>query len=202
MMWVLVEQGENIMRKLILLMHVSLDGFVAGPNGEMDWIVYNDELESDAHSLHETADTAIFGRVTYQMMKGYWPTVHDNPTSTLPEKEHATWLDNATKIVVSKTLENSDWQNTRLVSENISDEITKLKQQPGKAIWLVGSITLAQTLMRFNLIDEYRINVNPVVLGSGKTLFCGDKLNLTLTQAKPMKGGVVALRYQPSDILH
>src|SRR5574341_2383064 len=158
------------MRKIIFLIHVTLDGFVAGPSGEMDWIVYNDEVEKYSHDLHPMTDTAIYGRVTYQMMESYWPTMLTNPSSTQPERNHAEWLEKATKVVVSRTLEKVEWQNSLLIRDNVAEEITKLKQQPGKNLWLLGSPSLAQTFMQHGLIDEYRINVSPVVLGSGKPL--------------------------------
>lgn len=189
------------MRKVIFLMHVSLDGFVAGPNGEMDWIVYNDDMAQYSHDLHATTDTAIYGRVTYQMMESYWPTVLDNPDSDPRDIPHARWLEDATKIVFSKTMKSSDWKNTVIIHDNIAEEINKIKAQPGKDLWLLGSPNLAQAFMQHGLIDEYRINVNPVALGSGKPLF-GDadyKLNLKLLEARTFKGGVVALRYEPAQ---
>lgn len=187
------------MRKVIFLMHVSLDGLVAGPNGEMDWIVYNDELEKYSHDLHATTDTAIYGRVTYQMMDGYWPSVLSNPASTGGELNHARWYDAATKIVISRTL-SSDLSTKRVViGDHIGEEIRRVKQQPGKDMWLLGSPSVAQSFMRLGLIDEYRINVNPVVLGAGKPLFGGleKPINLKLLEARTIQGGVVALRYEP-----
>ena len=190
------------MRKVIFLIHVTLDGFVAGANGEMDWIVYNDEVEKYSHDLHSTTDAAIYGRVTYQMMEGYWPHVLDDPSSSAGDRNHAQWLEDATKIVVSKTLDSVEWKNTVLIKDNIAEEMNRIKQQPGKDLWLLGSPTLAQTFMQLGLIDEYRINVNPVVLGSGQPLF-GDldqTLHLELLEAKTFKDGVVGLRYAPADI--
>ncbi len=187
------------MRKIVFLMHVSLDGYVAGPNGEMDWIVYNDELESYVHALHSTVDAAIYGRVTFQMMESYWPRVLSDPSSTQPERNHAEWLDSATKIVISRTLNHSDWKKTIFIGENIAEEITKLKQQPGKNMWLLGSPSVAQTFMRLGLIDEYRLNVNPVILGSGLPLFgnLDNPINLKLLESKTITGGIAALRYEP-----
>lgn len=187
------------MRKVIFLIHVSLDGFVAGPNGEMDWMVYNDEVEQYSHDLHATTDAAIYGRVTYEMMNGYWPTVLSNPDSAEGDRAHARWYENATKIVISKTWKADPAKKEIVLGENIEDEITRIKAQSGKNLWLLGSPAAAQTLIRLNLIDEYRLNVNPVILGSGKPLFAHDesKLNLKLIEAKTFKGGVVALRYEP-----
>jgi dihydrofolate reductase len=187
------------MRKVIFLIHMSLDGYVAGPNGEMDWIVYNDEVERDGHYLHATTDAAIYGRVTYQMMDSYWPPVLADPSSTGGALEHAQWYDRATKIVFSRTLESIPGKNTMLLHANVAAEIMNIKQQPGKNLWLLGSPTLAQTFMQLDLIDEYRINLSPVVLGSGKLLFAGldTSIHLNLMESRMLAGGVVALRYEP-----
>ena len=191
------------MRKIISLIHLSLDGFAAGPNDELDWIAYDEELEQDAHALHALTDAVIWGRRTYEGMASYWLTVPGNPASTPAELEHARWLDDATKIVVSRTLERIDWNdahNTVLIKENIAEEINKIKQQPGKDIWFLGSTMLAQTFMQLDLIDEYRININPKVLGRGKPLFAGvtREIPLKLLESKTFKSGVVALRYEPN----
>ncbi len=190
------------MRKVISLIHLSLDGLAAGPNDELDWISYDEELERYAHSMHAITDAVIWGRRTYEGMAGYWLTVPGNPESTPAELEHARFLENATKIVVSRTLDRIDWndaQNTVLIKDNIAEEINKIKQQPGKDIWFLGSTMLAQTFMQLDLIDEYRININPTVLGHGKPLFAGVTRNfsLTLLEAKTLTSGVVALRYEP-----
>lgn len=189
------------MRKIIFLIHATLDGYVAGENGEMDWIVYNEDVAQYSYDLHDSTDTAIYGRVTYEMMAGYWPTVLDNPESDPRDRKHALWLEDATKIVVSSTLDAVDWKGTVIIRDNLAAEIQKIKQQPGKDLWLLGSPTLAQTFMRLGLIDEYRINVTPVILGSGKPLFdsLDNALNLKLLEARTFKGGVVALRYAPVD---
>ncbi|MDX1993318.1 MAG: dihydrofolate reductase family protein [bacterium] len=189
------------MRKIIFLMHVTLDGYVAGPNGEMDWITYNEEVAQYSHDLHATTDAAIYGRVTYEMMAGYWPTVLSNPDSDPGDRSHALWLEDATKIVVSRTLQNPTWDKTVVIGHNLRDEMLKIKQQPGKDLWLLGSPTLARSLMELGLIDEYRLNVNPVVLGGGKSLFGGLNitLRLNLLETKTFSGGVVALRYAPVE---
>ncbi len=184
------------MRKIIFLIHATLDGFVAGPNGEMDWIVYNEEVAQYSHDLHTTTDTAIYGRVTNQMMASYWPTVLSNPDSDPRDRGHAEWLETATKIAVSTTLPDSGWEkNGLLIKGNLAEEFTRLKQQPGKDMWLLGSPTLARNMMQLGLIDEYRINVNPVVLGQGVRLFGDTPLHLELMEAKTFKDGVVGLRY-------
>jgi dihydrofolate reductase len=189
-------------RKIISLTHLSLDGFASGPNDELDWISYDDELERYAHSMHDLTDAVIWGRRTYEGMASYWLTVPGDPNSTPAALEHARWLDNATKIVVSRTLDRIEWnntQNTVLIKDNIAEEIHKIKQQPGKDIWFLGSTNLAQTFMQLDLIDEYRININPTVLGRGKPLFAGVNRNfqLKLLEARTFTSGVVAMRHEP-----
>ena len=187
------------MRNIIFLIHVSLDGFVAGPNGEMDWITYNEEVANYSYSLHGSTDAALYGRNTYQMMAAYWSTVLDDPNSDPSEHPHAHWTQHATKYVVSTTLQTTTWAKSVIISGDLTTEINKIKQQPGKDIWLLGSPTLAQSLMQLDLIDEYRINVNPVLLGAGQPLFghLEKPHNLTLEEAKVFKDGVVGLRYTP-----
>ena len=188
------------MRKILSLIHMTLDGFAAGPNGEMDCMVYNADVEKEAHALHERMDAAIYGRVTYDMMQGYWPSVLADPaTHTPPEVAHARWYDNATKYVFSRTLHQTLPHNTVLMRDNVIEEMRRIKQQPGKDIWLLGSPSIAQLLAAHNLIDEYRLNISPVVLGRGKSYFAhADTMqSLNLTESKTLEGGVVALRYEP-----
>lgn len=190
------------MRKVIWMIHLSLDGLTAGPNDELDWISYDRELEQYAHAMHDITDAVIWGRRTYEGMAGYWLTVPGNPESTPYELEHALFLEDSTKIVVSRTLDRVTWgdaKNTVLIKDNITDEINKIKQQPGKDIWFLGSPVLAQTFMQLDLIDEYRIDINPTVLGQGKPLFAGvtRTFPLKLLESRTLKSGVVALRYEP-----
>lgn len=192
------------MRKIIYLMHLSLDGLVSGPNGEydMDWISYSNELEKYVHALHESTDAVIYGRVTFQMMEGYFPTLLDNPANGSPgDLAHAQWLDRVPKYVFSKTLESSDWNNTIIIHGDIAEEVKRLKEQPGKDIWMLASTTLAQEFMRLGLIDEYWLDVSPVILGSGKPLFDGltEQIKLKLLGAKTLENGVIALRYEPDS---
>jgi dihydrofolate reductase len=190
------------MRKIISLIHLSLDGFASGLNDELDWISYDSELEQDAHSLHDITDAVIWGRRTYEGMAGYWLTVPGNPDSDPAALNHAHWLEGATKIVVSRTLDRVNWggaTNTVLIKDNIAEQINAIKQQPGKDIWFLGSPVLAQTFMALDLIDEYRFNINPIVLGRGKPFFASSdhQIPLKLTQEKTFKSGVVSLRYEP-----
>jgi dihydrofolate reductase len=186
------------MRNVILLMHVSLDGLVQGTNEwDLNWISIDEEIEKYVKDILSNVDTVMFGRVTYQGMESYWPTVPANPASTKHEIDHAQWLENTSKIVFSKSLEKVEWNNTRLIKENIAEEIAKLKQQPGKDIIIIGSPGIAHTFMQLGLIDEYRINVNPVVIGSGVPLFkdIQDRINLKLANVKTLNSGVVGLHY-------
>lgn len=185
------------MRKLVICLHVSVDGFVAGPNGEMDWIHVHDEIFDYAGYLTDEADIALYGRVTYQMMDSYWPTAADQPGASKHDIQHSTWYNSVEKIVFSKTL-NGDPKKTRFVAENINDEIKKLKAKDGKNILMFGSPTAVHSLMEYNLIDEYWMFVNPVILGDGKKLFYNvrEKINLTLVEAKAFTAGVVGLHYK------
>ncbi|SHF15260.1 Dihydrofolate reductase [Seinonella peptonophila] len=187
------------MRKIILLMHISLDGFVTGPNGEMDWIIHTEEEQNYVTDLLNTVDTVLFGRVTYQLMESFWPAVPAHPvwSKSKYHSEHAVWIEKTEKIVFSKTLEKVDWNNSRLVKEHIVEEIAKIKQQPDKNIVMIASPGLAQTFMQLGLIDEYRINVNPIVVGGGKPLFKNikDRVDLKLVETKTFSSGVVGLVY-------
>src|SRR6266849_4964348 len=113
------------MRKVVWLMHVSLDGFVAGPNGEIDWVRFDDDLVEDVQALVDSADTALFGRVTYRLMESYWPTASESPTASKHDLDHSRWLNPAPKIVFSTTLKNVHWQNTRIVKDHIGEEIAQ-----------------------------------------------------------------------------
>jgi dihydrofolate reductase len=185
-------------RKVMAFMHVSLDGFVAGLNGEMDWITMDDEIFEDAINLASETDTALYGRTTYQMMEGYWPSVLKSPEATKNELHHATWVENVNKIVFSTSLDKAEWNNTKLVKRNVKDEVAKLKQQPGKNMMIFGSPRLTHSFMQMGLIDEYRINVNPVVLGNGVPLFKNmeDRINLKLLSARTFESGVIGLHYE------
>jgi dihydrofolate reductase len=183
------------MRKVIVFMMVTLDGFFAGPNGEIDWHVVDEEFNEFAIEQLNSVDVLLFGRVTCELMASYWPT----PAATTNDPIVADKMNHLPKIVFSRTLSSVEWQNTRLVKENIAEEIAKLKQQPGKDLIIFGSSDLAVTFIQDGLIDEYRIMVNPVVLGNGKPLFKGIKgqLKLKLLKTKTFRSGNVLLYYQP-----
>lgn len=153
------------MRKILAHEMVTIDGYFAGPSGDLDWFVWDDVLRDVSIELLKRVDTLLFGRVTYEMMAGYWPTA--------PEEDPAIKeaMNNLPKIVFSRTLKKADWNNTRLTRELVPDEIRKMKQQPGRDMVIYGSGSLVSSLARQGLIDEYSLVVNPVVLGAGKPLF-------------------------------
>jgi dihydrofolate reductase len=130
-------------------------------------------------------------------MAGYWPGVLNNPNASEHSKAHARWVDKATKIVFSTTMKKADWNNTIVINDNIAEEINRLKQQPGKDLVIFGSPGLSHSFMELDLIDEYQLTLNPVLLGSGKPVYQNikNKTNLKLVKATPLKSGVVGLHY-------
>jgi len=187
------------MRKVLLSNLVTLDGFFAGPKGELDWHIVDEEFNQYAIDLLSKVDALLFGKVTYQLMADYWPAAATNPSTPKSDVEIADKMNNLPKIVFSKTLQEVKWNNSRLVKDNIAEEISKMKQQPGKDMVIFGSGSIVSTFMQHGLIDEYRIIVNPIVLGNGKPLFKGinGKQNLKLLKTRVFGSGVVILYYQP-----
>lgn len=180
-------------------MHVSLDGFVAGPNGEMDWIKVDQEIFDHVGKRINKGDTALYGRVTYQMMEGYWPTAADKPGASKHDIEHAKWYKGVHKIVLSKTLKDTGL-NTTIINDNLVDNIKKVTQsQDGSSneILLFGSPTATHALMEHDLIDGYWLFVNPIVIGKGIPLFNGikQKTPLELISTRPFSSGVTELNY-------
>ncbi len=189
------------MRNIIVSMRVTLDGFIAGPNGEMDWMeeFFDEALANYESELQKTVDTTLFGRVTYQGFESYWPKVPEDPTSPKGMVEYAQRLNAMRKIVFSKTLSHVAWNNSTLVKEIVPEEIIKMKQEPGRDIAIHGSASIVQTLTNLGLIDTYHLLVYPVVLGSGTPLFQDilHKVMLKLISAETHPSGVVVLSYQP-----
>lgn len=186
------------MGKIISFMHISLDGFVAGPNGEMNWIKVDQEIFSYVGTRISEGNTALYGRVTYQMMENYWPTAGTKPTATRHDIEHSKWYSKVHKIVLSKTMKDASLTNTQIISDNLSDRINEIKQQAGKEILLFGSPTATHALIQLNLIDGYWLFVNPIILGQGIPLFADikDKIKLKLLPiTRQFACGVTELNY-------
>lgn len=187
------------MRKIISLMHISLDGFVAGPNGEMEWIKTDQELFEYVGKRIGQGDTALYGRVTYEMMQGYWLTAGDKPTATKHDIEHAKWYKNVHKIVLSKTMNEAGLTNTTIIRDDLSGRINEIKQQEGNEILLFGSPAATHSLIQQNLIDGYWLFVNPIILGQGIPLFVDikhtTKLKL-LPATRQFTCGVTELNYE------
>lgn len=185
------------MRKIISFMHLSLDGFVAGPNGEMNWINVNEEIFEHVGKRIRTGDTSLYGRVTYQLMESYWPTAADKPNATRHDIEHAGWYSKVRKLVLSNTLQEEGLVNTKIISIDLKDRLQEIKQEPGPDILLFGSPTATHSLQQLNLIDGYWLFVNPVILGKGIPLFTGmnDKIKLQLLHTRAFACGVTELDY-------
>jgi dihydrofolate reductase len=182
------------MRKLIAAINMTLDGFC-----EHTAMIADEEIHQHYNELLSNAGTLIYGRITFQLMESYWPSVIKNPTGNKPMDEFAVLIDNISKIVFSRTLKSVDWKNTELKREVTREEILELKQQAGKSI-LVGSPSLIVALTQLHLIDEYQLGVQPIVLGSGLPLFKNvkDRVNLKLLKTKTFGCGAVTLYYEPT----
>lgn len=185
------------MRKIISFMHVSLDGFVAGPNGEMDWINVDEEIFDYIGKRISESDTALYGRVTFDMMESYWPTAGDQPDASKHDIEHAQWYKKVHKVVLSRTMKDEGLTNTTIISVNLTERINEIKQQPGNEIAVFGSPTATHSLMQLNLIDGFWLFLNPVILGEGIPLFTGikDKIKLNLLNTHQFTCGVTELNY-------
>jgi len=182
------------MRKLIAAINMTLDGFCDHTAGIAD-----DELHQHYNELLRNAGAVIYGRITYQLMESYWPTVVKNPTGNKPTDDFAVLIQDIPKIVFSHTLNNVEWKNARLAKKNINEEVLDLKQQPGKDIF-VGSPSLIVALTKLNLIDQYQLCVHPVIIGKGLPLFktINDSITLKLLKTKIFSSGSIALYYEPT----
>jgi dihydrofolate reductase len=193
------------MRKVVLFMFMSLDGFVCGPNDELDWEIQDEEVGRYLiPDLLSTVDTMLLGRVLYQGFEQAWPAMAKDPSSPSDLVDFAHWVEDSPKIVFSNTLKKAAWKNSMIVpvkdDDDVAKEVAKLKQQPGGDMVLFGGARFAQTLVKTGLIDEYRLKLQPIVLGSGKALFkdSKDRLNLKLMKSKTFTCGVVGLYYHPA----
>ncbi len=185
------------MRKIVSFVHVSLDGFVASADGGLGWVSITAELFEYVGQRIQQTDTALYGRITYQMMEAYWPTAAEQPNASQHDHEHSRWYKTARKVVLSKTLADKNDAHTKIIRDHLSEEINMLKHETGSEILLFGSPSATHALMAENLIDEYWIFLNPVLLGQGIPLFKNikDKTKLKLVTSKTFASGVVCLHY-------
>ncbi|HEV8633859.1 MAG TPA: dihydrofolate reductase family protein [Chloroflexota bacterium] len=181
------------MRKIVAGLFLSLDGVMESPD-QWHFPYFNDEMGEAVGAQMAAADTMLLGRRTYQEFAAYWP--HQSSDAEL-----ADYMNNTPKLVVSTTLKTVEWQNSTLINANVAQELSRLKQQPGKNIAITGSATLVRSLLRDNLLDELRLLVHPIVVGTGKRLFedGGGRVALKLVDSKTFSTGVLSLAYEPSS---
>jgi dihydrofolate reductase len=179
-------------------MHTSLDGFAAGKNGEMNWIHVDQELFDFVEQRIEKTNTALYGRVTFEMMESYWPTAADAPDASKHDKVHSAWYKTARKVVLSNTLNEKDFSNTTVINKDFAEELRKIKKETTGEILLFGSPTAAHSLLAEDLVDECWLFVNPVLLGEGKPVFEGIKKreSLKLLKTHVFSSGVVCLGHE------
>jgi dihydrofolate reductase len=185
------------MRNIISFMHISLDGYVAGPKGELNWINVDEEIFDHVGIRISKCDTSLYGRNTFLMMENYWPNAAEKPNASKHDIEHSKWYNKVHKVVLSKTLNDSVLTNTEIINDNISERINEIKQQPGSEILLFGSPEATHSLLQLNLIDGFWLFVNPVILGKGIPLFVNinEKIKLRLLTTRKFTSGVVELNY-------
>jgi dihydrofolate reductase len=194
------------MRRLVMFNRVSADGYFAAQDGKLDWVVPEREIDKAAASAIDAFDTVLLGRRTYEMFASFWPKALDDPKSApdphgrerTPEmRAMAVMLNEATKLVFSKTLKEATWKNSHVIPEFNAREIEALKKQPGKDMIIFGSGSIVTQLAEHNLIDEYQFVVQPILLGSGKTLINDGsrRSKINLQEAKGYQSGNVMLRY-------
>lgn len=181
------------MAKLIMWNLMTLDGFVEGPNRDISWHfdVWGEELEKLSVDQLTSAGGLMFGRVTYELMANHWPSAAG---------EVADLMNALPKYVFSRTQTKSDWNNTRLFGADVPGTVARLKHESAKDIFLFGSADLAASLVAHGLIDEFRIAVNPIILGGGAPLFKqGERIKLKLLDSRVLSSGIVIVRYAPKD---
>jgi dihydrofolate reductase len=184
------------MRKILTFLVATVDGYYEGPNQEFDWPVTDEEFNQFALEQLDAVDTLMFGRVTYELMASYWPT----PAAQQDDPVVAGKMNGLPKIVVSRTLQKADWANTRLIDRDVAQELSGLKQEPGKDIAIMGSSDLTVSLLQLGLLDELRIMVHPIVLGDGKSILrtAKERIPLKLVSTRSFNSGSVLLTYQPA----
>ena len=186
-------------RRLFVSMIVSLDGYIEGPERELDWFEDGDpQFEQYCDEMIDSVDLALYGRRSYELMLGYWPNAEVNPRSP-SDLAFARKMNALPKLVLSRTLEHAAWRNTRIVRDRVAETLTELKRQPGKPIVAWAGAGLVSTLARLGLVDEYRLIVHPVLLGKGTPMFQGleGRRRLRLTRTTQLGRSLVVLCYEP-----
>ncbi|MEP7104207.1 MAG: dihydrofolate reductase family protein [Candidatus Dojkabacteria bacterium] len=196
------------MRKIIASEMISIDGFFAGEDGNIDWHTVDDDFNKFAVEFEKTVDTILFGRKTYQMFESYWPTALKDPATGAEDIEIAKFIEDAKKVVLSKTLDKLTWNNSVLIKDNIKEEIEKLKNEDGnlpagasakaRDIVIYGSGSVVAELTNLGLIDEYLFIISPTILGKGVSLFkdISEKISLKLIETRKFENGNVMVIYK------
>lgn len=191
--------SETTNRRLYVSMAVSLDGFIEGPNSELDWFEDGDaEFERYCAEMVDSVGLALYGRRSYELMLQYWPDAERNPKSAA-DADFARKMNALPKVVLSRTLETAEWSNTTIVKDDVPERIRELKRAPGKPIVAWAGAGLVRTLAEHDLVDEYRLIVHPVVLGRGTPLFQGllGRKKLRLSRTTQLGKSLVVLCYEP-----
>jgi dihydrofolate reductase len=188
------------MRKVILFIYVSLDGFVCGPNDELDWTIMNDEEIGKflIPDLQKTVDSMLLGRALYQGFEQYWPAVTQNPKAPPELVEFAHWMADTAKVIFSNTLKEVRWKNSVLATADPATTIQRMKKESGGDMVIFGGASLTAFFTKNNLVDEYRLKLEPIILGKGKPLFqdIKDRVKLKLVRSKAFDSGVTGLYYE------
>jgi len=184
------------MRKLNVFNLVSLDGYFTGKGGDISWHMVDDEFQELANKASNSGNTLLFGRVTYQLMAGFWPTAQALKMDPVVAKG----MNASPKIVFSRKMKRVDWENTRLLKGNLIAEVKKLKRGTGKGLTILGSGSIVAQLADAGLIDQYEVLLNPVALGQGRSMFenVSRNLSLKLISSRVFKNGNVLLTYEPA----
>ena len=199
------------MRRILMFNHVTADGYFAGSDGNLNWVVPDEEIDKAAVQRMPTIDTILLGRRTYELFEAYWPhALNDSETAADPHdpsrrsstlRDMAVWINEANKLVFSRTLKKVGWKNTRILSEIDPPAIQGMKRKQGRDMIVFGSRSVVSALTKHGLIDEYQFVVNPVLLGRGKPLMEGMSkgAKLKLQESRQYPSGNVVLRYERAD---
>ena len=183
------------MRRLTVFNLMTLDGYIAGQGGDISWHNVDEEFQELAHGASNSGNTLLFGRVTYELRAGFWPT----PEAIKADPIVAAGMNKSEKIAFSRTLQKADWNNTRLVKDDMIGEIRRLKAGSGRDLTILGSGSIVSQVAQEGLVDEYNILLNQVALGKGKTMFEGlkSRIALKLTETRKFGNGNMLLKYEP-----